>query len=456
MLRSSRLEVCSRLADETPGGDPDGVPSRDEEVMEEAADELASRGIPYEVSVLSAHRDPDAVREYSLSAESRGLKVIIAGAGKAAALPGVVASYDRPAGHRRAHPHVRPGRARLAALAWCRCPRACRWPAWPSTGRATPPSWRRRSCASAGAGRPQASARSEVRPGLPMIPRYSTPEMAALWTDEARMATWLQVEMAVCEAWTRWARSREEAVAEIKAKAAFDVDRVNEIEEITQHDVIAFCQQRGRERGRRLQVHPLRPDLVGRARHRPGSAVASGPARCWPRRPGSWAACSSAAPWSTGTRVMIGRTHGVHAEPITFGMVLGLWAFEVQRGLERLERADRAGGGGQDLGRRGQLRQRRSAGGAVHHVHPGPGRRAHLHPGGAARPARRVHVGPGPARRAPSRRSPCRCGTTSAPRSWRPRSTSLPGRRARRPCRTSATPSSPSGSAARPGSSAAT
>jgi phosphoribosylaminoimidazole carboxylase PurE protein len=64
----------------------------DAEVMDAAAKELESRGIAHEVKVLSAHRDPEAVREYSLNAESRGLKVIIAGAGKAAALPGVVAS----------------------------------------------------------------------------------------------------------------------------------------------------------------------------------------------------------------------------------------------------------------------------------------------------------------------------------------------------------------------------
>jgi 5-(carboxyamino)imidazole ribonucleotide mutase len=64
----------------------------DSAVMDEAVKELEARGIGYEVNVLSAHRDPEAVREYSLSAESRGLKVIIAGAGKAAALPGVVAS----------------------------------------------------------------------------------------------------------------------------------------------------------------------------------------------------------------------------------------------------------------------------------------------------------------------------------------------------------------------------
>ena len=81
------------LADETPlVGILMGSKS-DAEVMEQAADELANRGIPHEVSILSAHRNPDAVREYALTAEARGLKIIIAGAGKAAALPGVVASY---------------------------------------------------------------------------------------------------------------------------------------------------------------------------------------------------------------------------------------------------------------------------------------------------------------------------------------------------------------------------
>ncbi|MCE5254672.1 MAG: 5-(carboxyamino)imidazole ribonucleotide mutase [Actinomycetia bacterium] len=64
----------------------------DAHIMEEAAKELEARGIPYEIDVLSAHRDPEKVREYALGAEARGLKVVIAGAGKAAALPGVVAS----------------------------------------------------------------------------------------------------------------------------------------------------------------------------------------------------------------------------------------------------------------------------------------------------------------------------------------------------------------------------
>jgi 5-(carboxyamino)imidazole ribonucleotide mutase len=64
----------------------------DGHVMDAASQELEARGIPYEVNVLSAHRDPEAVREYGLGAEAKGLRVIIAGAGKAAALPGVVAA----------------------------------------------------------------------------------------------------------------------------------------------------------------------------------------------------------------------------------------------------------------------------------------------------------------------------------------------------------------------------
>ena len=73
-----------------------------------------------------------------------------------------------------------------------------------------------------------------------MIDRYSTPEMAALWTEETKMSTWLEVEIAVCEAWVELGEMPADAVAEIKAKAAFDPARVREIEETTQHDVIAF------------------------------------------------------------------------------------------------------------------------------------------------------------------------------------------------------------------------
>ena len=73
-----------------------------------------------------------------------------------------------------------------------------------------------------------------------MIERYTLPEMGAIWTDEARMQAWLDVEIAAVKAWNRLGKIPGDAVKEIEAKAAFDVARVNEIEQTTNHDVIAF------------------------------------------------------------------------------------------------------------------------------------------------------------------------------------------------------------------------
>ncbi|MHB1343706.1 MAG: adenylosuccinate lyase [Thermoleophilia bacterium] len=171
-----------------------------------------------------------------------------------------------------------------------------------------------------------------------MIERYSTPEMAALWTDEARMATWLEVEIAVCEAWEELGEIPTEAVAEIKAKAAFDVARVNEIEQTTQHDVIAFLTNVAEyvgEASKYVHFGMTSSDMLDTALalqlKRAGALLA-----VQTRELGVVLQRRALEHKDT---VMIGRSHGVHAEPITFGMVLGLWAFEVQRGLERLERA---------------------------------------------------------------------------------------------------------------------
>ena len=73
-----------------------------------------------------------------------------------------------------------------------------------------------------------------------MIPKYSRPEISAIWSDQSRMATWLEVEIAVCEAWAERGLIPAEALDQIKEKAAFDVARVLEIEKETRHDVIAF------------------------------------------------------------------------------------------------------------------------------------------------------------------------------------------------------------------------
>lgn len=171
-----------------------------------------------------------------------------------------------------------------------------------------------------------------------MIERYSTPEMAAIWTDEARMTAWLKVELAVCEAWTRVGEIPSEALAEIKEKARFDVDRVCEIEATTQHDVIAFVSclsEHVGECSKYIHYGLTSSDVLDT-----GLALQL-------RAAGALLVEETVKLGRTLQRralehrdtVMIGRTHGVHAEPITFGMVLGLWAFDVQRGLERLERA---------------------------------------------------------------------------------------------------------------------
>jgi adenylosuccinate lyase len=162
--------------------------------------------------------------------------------------------------------------------------------------------------------------------------------MAAIWTDEARMAAWLQVELAVCEAWTRMGRIPEGAMVEIRQKAAFDVDRVNEIEQTTQHDVIAFVScvaENVGEASKHIHYGLTSSDVLDTGlalQLRSAGALLEEETR----RLGKILQRRALEHRDT---VMIGRTHGVHAEPITFGMVLGLWAFEVKRGLERLERA---------------------------------------------------------------------------------------------------------------------
>ncbi len=171
-----------------------------------------------------------------------------------------------------------------------------------------------------------------------MIARYSTPEMAALWTEEAKLQAWLDVELAACEAWAELGEVPADALAQIRAGARFEVQRVQEIEEVTQHDVIAFLTNVNEHVGdasRFIHLGMTSSDVLDT-----GLALQL-------KRAGALLVEATRDLGKTLQRralehrdtVMIGRSHGVHAEPITFGMVLGLYAFEVRRGLERLQRA---------------------------------------------------------------------------------------------------------------------
>jgi adenylosuccinate lyase len=173
-----------------------------------------------------------------------------------------------------------------------------------------------------------------------MIERYSTPRMAAIWTDEARMSAWLEVEVAVCEAWGRLGKIPKDALDDIRVKASFDVERVAEIEEVTQHDVIAFVSCVAENIGdasKYLHYGLTSSDVLDTGLalqlRAAGALLEEETVRL-----GKILQRRAEEHRDT---IMIGRTHGVHAEPITFGMVLGLWAFEVKRGLDRLREATR-------------------------------------------------------------------------------------------------------------------
>ncbi|MBE0527866.1 MAG: adenylosuccinate lyase [Thermoleophilia bacterium] len=168
-----------------------------------------------------------------------------------------------------------------------------------------------------------------------MIERYTLPEMGAIWTEEARMQAWLDVEIAAVKAWNKLGKIPGDAVAEIEAKAAFDVARVNEIEATTNHDVIAFLTNVAEYIGdasKYVHYGMTSSDMLDTALalqiKRAGLLLERdlvGLGEVLKRRA-----------FEFRDTVEVGRTHGIHAEPITFGMKLGMWAFEVSRDLKRM------------------------------------------------------------------------------------------------------------------------
>jgi adenylosuccinate lyase len=171
-----------------------------------------------------------------------------------------------------------------------------------------------------------------------MIPRYSRPEMARLWSDENRFATWLEVEIAATEVLVERGTVPKEALAAIKARARFDVARIEEIEKEVQHDVIAFvscvAENVGPE-GRWLHYGLTSSDVVDTALAilmRDACDLVHADVVDLMEAVKERAFRHEHAP-------MIGRTHGVHAEPMTFGLKMALWHAELQRQRERLDRA---------------------------------------------------------------------------------------------------------------------
>ena len=174
-----------------------------------------------------------------------------------------------------------------------------------------------------------------------MIPRYSREKMAAIWSPENRYAKWLDVEVAACEAMVKLGRVPAEALENIQAKAVINTARIDEIEKVTRHDVIAFVSSLTEvigEDGRFIHMGLTSSDVLDTA-----LAVqlkeASG---LLLEDLDQLLAVLKRRALEHKNTLMIGRSHGIHAEPITFGLKLASWYSEMRRNRARLERAREA------------------------------------------------------------------------------------------------------------------
>ncbi|HYM90664.1 MAG TPA: adenylosuccinate lyase [bacterium] len=173
-----------------------------------------------------------------------------------------------------------------------------------------------------------------------MIPRYTSPEMGALWSPETKFATWLEIELLAAEAQSRLGRIPEAAVRRLRERARVgSVARIDEIEEReTRHDVVAFLRVVGETVGddaRYLHLGLGSSDVVDTAL----SVLMVRAADLIGASLGRLHRALAALAQKHRYTIMAGRTHGVHAEPVTFGLKAALWYAEVGRGLDRIRRA---------------------------------------------------------------------------------------------------------------------
>ncbi|MFN8591274.1 MAG: adenylosuccinate lyase [Thermomicrobiales bacterium] len=170
-----------------------------------------------------------------------------------------------------------------------------------------------------------------------MIERYTLPEMGAIWSERSKVDAWLRIEKAACEAWAARGRIPPEAMPAIRA-ATCDLGRMHEIEREVDHDVIAFLRATGESIGpeaRFVHLGLTSSDVVDT-----GLALQSAAAVDLTRqRLGELIAVVGRQAVAHRGTVMIGRTHGMHAEPTTFGLKLAVWYDELRRHLRRLELA---------------------------------------------------------------------------------------------------------------------
>jgi len=170
-----------------------------------------------------------------------------------------------------------------------------------------------------------------------LIPRYSLPEISKIWTDENRFDLWKEIEVLYCEGLAEYGHIPKKAAAEIRRKADYDIPRVLEIEKKTRHDVVAFLTNMSEyigEPGRYLHMGMTSSDLLDTTlacQMREAGAVILGKLKRLRSVLKRQALKYKEVP-------MVGRTHGIHAEPVTMGLKILVWYSGVERDIARMER----------------------------------------------------------------------------------------------------------------------
>jgi adenylosuccinate lyase len=171
-----------------------------------------------------------------------------------------------------------------------------------------------------------------------MIPRYTHPEMGRIWSDQRRYETWLLVETAAADAMAAAGIIPAEAARDIRERGGFDIARIEEIEQTTQHDVIAFTTAVAEKVGpsaRWLHFGLTSSDVIDTAQ----AVQMRDACDVLLKDLDALSAAIRDRAFEHRRTPMIGRTHGVHAEPMTFGLKLALWYAEIGRDVERIQRA---------------------------------------------------------------------------------------------------------------------
>ena len=179
---------------------------------------------------------------------------------------------------------------------------------------------------------------SKLRGDAALIPRYTRPDMGRIWSDENRFRTWLTVEVAATETLAEAGMVPKDAARTIRKRANFDLQRIHEIEAEVRHDVIAFTTAVAEIVGPEARwfhygltsndvVDTAQALLIGQA----SAIIAADLERL--------SEVLKGRAWEFKDTPMVGRTHGIHAEPITFGLKLANWYSEMQRNIERFQRA---------------------------------------------------------------------------------------------------------------------